>query len=194
MWAEIRDDLVPIVEQAHAGRSLHMDDITLIMERHGDPEETHFAFSYTPVRDEAGAVAGFFCPCMEITGQVMAELRLATETVRQRRLFEQAPGFITILHGPEHVFEFVNKAYLRLFGERDFVGKTIREAFRSWPDKAFTSGSTTFTPPASASSPMASQSASTPCPMRSHRSDSSTSSTSRRGRGRQGHRHLLRGP
>ena len=31
-----------------------MDDITLLTERRGYPEEAHFAFSYTPVRDEAG--------------------------------------------------------------------------------------------------------------------------------------------
>ena len=50
-----------------------MNDITLMMERKGYTEETHFAFSYTPIRDETGSVAGIFCPCMEITGQVLAE-------------------------------------------------------------------------------------------------------------------------
>jgi hypothetical protein len=73
VWHEIRADLLPIVEQAYAGESVHMDDITLIMERRGYAEEAHFSFSYTPVRDENGAVAGFFCPCTEITRQVMAE-------------------------------------------------------------------------------------------------------------------------
>lgn len=42
------------------------------------------------------------------------------------RLFEQAPGFITRLKGPEHVFEFTNAAYRRLCGDRDFVGQTVR--------------------------------------------------------------------
>ncbi|MBL0406682.1 PAS domain-containing protein [Microvirga aerilata] len=129
VWHEIRADLLPIVEKAYGGESVHMDDITLIMERRGYREETHFSFSYTPVRDESGAVAGFFCPCTEITGQVMAERRLAAETERQRRLFEQAPGFITALTGPEHVFEFVNQAYRRLFGDRGYIGRTVRDAF-----------------------------------------------------------------
>ncbi|MDB5594254.1 MAG: hypothetical protein JWM36_1215 [Hyphomicrobiales bacterium] len=148
VWHEIRADLVPVVEQAYAGEPVHMDDITLMIERRGYLEETHFAFSYTPVRDETGATTGFFCPCTEITGQVMAERRLAAETERQRRLFEQAPGFITILHGPEHRFEFVNEAYKRLFGDRDFIGKTVREAFPEltgqgfykWLDQVYTSG------------------------------------------------------
>jgi PAS domain S-box-containing protein len=129
VWSEIRADLVPIVQKAYAGEPVHMDDIELWMERKGHREETHFAFSYTPVRDESGTVTGFFCPCVEITDQVLAERRRAADAKRQRRLFEQAPGFITILSGPEHVFEFANAAYVRLFGDREFVGKSVRQAF-----------------------------------------------------------------
>ena len=77
VWHEIRADLLPIVEKTYGGESVHMDEITLIMERRGYPEETHFSFSYTPVRDGAGTVAGFFCPCTETTRQVMAERRQA---------------------------------------------------------------------------------------------------------------------
>jgi len=129
VWSEIRDDLVPIVEQAYAGHPVHMGDITLFMMRRGFREEAHFAFSYTPVRDETGTVAGFFCPCIETTAQVMAERRQAAEKRRQQRLFEQAPGFITILTGPDHVFEFANQAYSRLFGDRNYVGRTVRQVF-----------------------------------------------------------------
>ena len=82
VWSEIRDDLLPMVEKAYGGEPVHMADITLVIHRRGYPEETHFSFSYTPVRDEAGQVAGFFCPCNDITGQVMAE--------RSRRSSEDA--------------------------------------------------------------------------------------------------------
>src|SRR3712207_1600115 len=68
-----------------------MADITLIMERRGYPEETHFSFSYTPVRDETGAVSGFFCPCTEITRQVMAEEALRTSEARLTSVLEQVP-------------------------------------------------------------------------------------------------------
>lgn len=90
VWHEIRADLLPIVEQAYAGRPVHMDDIALTMERRGYPEETHFAFSYTPVRDEAGAVAGFLCPCVEITEQVLAERRRAFRLAFEERLRDLA--------------------------------------------------------------------------------------------------------
>jgi PAS domain S-box-containing protein len=137
VWAEIKADLIPIVEQAYAGVPVHMDDITLMMDRRGYVEETHFAFSYTPVRDLEGMVDGLFCACTEITEQVLAERRRAADTERQRSLFEQAPGFITILRGPDHVFEFANATYRRLFGERDFVGKTVREAFPELESQGF---------------------------------------------------------
>ncbi len=137
VWSEIEADLIPIVEQAYAGVPVHMDDITLMMSRRGYIEETHFAFSYTPIRGEGGAIDGLFCACTEITGQVLAERRRAADTKRQRRLFEQAPGFITILNGPDHVFEFANATYRRLFGDRGFVGKTVREAFPDLEGQSF---------------------------------------------------------
>ncbi|HEX8417172.1 MAG TPA: PAS domain S-box protein, partial [Methylobacterium sp.] len=90
-----------------------------------------------PVRDERGAVAGMFCACTETTAQVLAEGRQAAETERQRRMFAQAPGFICTLRGPGHVFDFVNDAHTRLFGERHAVGKTLRAAFPELTGQGF---------------------------------------------------------
>ncbi|MFC7475201.1 HWE histidine kinase domain-containing protein [Dankookia sp. GCM10030260] len=91
VWFDILDDIGPILERAFAGEGTHMDDIALTMTRHGYLEKTYFSFSYTPVRDESGAVAGMFCACREITGRVMAgraqEFRLALEA-RLRDLAE----------------------------------------------------------------------------------------------------------
>jgi two-component sensor histidine kinase/ActR/RegA family two-component response regulator len=75
IWEEIWQDLEPIVAQAYAGEALHMEDIPLMMMRKGYLEETHFSFSYTPVRGADGEVQGFLCPCLEITEQVMEERR-----------------------------------------------------------------------------------------------------------------------
>jgi PAS domain S-box-containing protein len=152
VWAEIEGDLIPIVAQAYRGEPVHMNDIELHMERKGYREETHFAFSYTPVRDESGAVAGFFCACTETTAQVLADRRALEQHERYRRLFQQAPGFITILQQPNHVFEFVNDAYTKLFGDRDFIGRTVREVFPElegqgffeWLDEVYATGERHF--------------------------------------------------
>jgi two-component sensor histidine kinase len=75
------------------------------MRRKGHDERTWFTFSYSPVRDEAGRIAGMFCACTETTEKVVAERRLAAESQGLRRLFHQAQGFMCVLRGREHVFE-----------------------------------------------------------------------------------------
>ena len=148
VWSEIRDDLTPIVTQAYGGEPVRMDDITLVMHRKGYAEETHFAFSYTPVRDESGGVAGLFCACIETTEEVFAKRRLVAESDRLRDLFRQAPGFCYVWRGPDHVYEMANDAYFQLVGHRDIIGKPAREAlpeiegqgFFDWADRAFATG------------------------------------------------------
>ena len=50
------------------------------------------------------------------------------EAQRIRQLFDRAPGFIAIMRGPQHVFEFVNRAYVQLVGDRNLVGSTVVSA------------------------------------------------------------------
>ena len=77
IWSEARADLQPLVERAYSGESVHMDDITLMIDREGLDPEAHFAFSYTPIRGDGGHVDGFFCACSETTDMVMARRRQA---------------------------------------------------------------------------------------------------------------------
>ncbi|TCZ52743.1 PAS domain-containing sensor histidine kinase [Roseicella aquatilis] len=90
VWFDIQADVAPILDRAYAGEGTHMDDITLVMTRNGYPEETHFSFSYTPVRDETGAVAGMFCACAETTGRVLVERRQHFRLVLEERLRDLA--------------------------------------------------------------------------------------------------------
>ncbi|WP_420410399.1 sensor histidine kinase [Hoeflea sp.] len=53
---------------------------------------------------------------------------LMSESAEFRRLFQLAPGFFAVLSGPDHVFTFANDAYMRLVGERQLMGRTVREA------------------------------------------------------------------
>jgi PAS domain S-box-containing protein len=129
VWNEAYTELEPLFARVFAGEPVHMQDFGLVLNRDGRLEEAHFAFSYTPVRDEAGRVAGLFGACIEITERVLADRRRAAEQERQRRMFEQAPGFMCILRGPQHVFEFVNNEHKKLFNSADWVGRPVREAF-----------------------------------------------------------------
>lgn len=128
VWSEIRADLEPIVEKTFAGEPVQMDDLPLMMLRRGYLEEAHFSFFYAPVRLATGDVAGLFCACNEITAQVEFGRRAELERERMRLMLGQMPGFIAMLSGPEHRFDYVNGSYETLTGRRDLVGLTVAEA------------------------------------------------------------------
>ena len=48
----------------------------LLLERRGFPEECYFTFSYSPIRDESGAIAGVFTAVAETTSHVIEGRRL----------------------------------------------------------------------------------------------------------------------
>jgi len=148
IWSEIWDDIHPLIERALAGEATYADRLYLEMNRHGYDEPTWFTFSYSPVRDESGRIAGMYCACVEVTEQVLAEKYREEENERFRALFEQAPGIMAVLRGPEHVFELTNQSYLQLVGHRHIIGKSAREAlpevagqgFFELLDRVYTSG------------------------------------------------------
>ena len=67
-----------------------------------------------------------------------ANQNLSQETQRLRTLFEQAPGFIAVVTGPELRFQLANAAYRRLVANRDVIGKTVAEALPEIVDQGFT--------------------------------------------------------
>src|SRR5207342_2644403 len=73
IWADIWDDIEPLIQRALRGEASFMDDMHLLMHRNGYPEDTWYSFSYSPLRDESGRIGGMFCACMETTRKVLAE-------------------------------------------------------------------------------------------------------------------------
>ncbi len=49
------------------------------------------------------------------------------ESVDLAKLFESAPGYIAVVSGPDHVFVVANAAYRQLIGNRELIGKPVRE-------------------------------------------------------------------
>ena len=79
VWAEIWDDIGPRIDTVLAtGKATWDEALLLFLERSGYPEESYHTFSYSPLRDDAGAVVGMLCVVSEDTDRVIGERRMAT--------------------------------------------------------------------------------------------------------------------
>ncbi len=115
-WAEIWDDLDPLVESVFNGQSTWSEDQKLLMNRRGYFEETYFTFSYSPIWSENGTVVGLFCACIETTEKVLAARRIAESERILRATILQSPVAICILRGPQQVVEIANQRMYELWG------------------------------------------------------------------------------
>ncbi len=86
IWSEIWPDIEPLIDAAMRGEASYREDLPLVMNRRGFSEQAWFTFSYSPVRDELGAVAGMFCAVAETTSQVLARARQAFRLSLEERL------------------------------------------------------------------------------------------------------------
>ncbi|MDP9348035.1 MAG: PAS domain S-box protein, partial [Gemmatimonadota bacterium] len=84
--------------------------------------------SAAPVITEEGKRLGAVLTLRDVTEQRRLQRQLEVERVRLREVFLQAPALIAVLRGPEHVYEIANPPYLALLGNRQIVGRPIREA------------------------------------------------------------------
>jgi PAS domain S-box-containing protein len=79
VYPEIWDVIGPMLDNVMAtGEATWSEDLLLLLDRNGYPEETYHTFSYTPVRDENGKVMGVITPVTETTDKVISERRLMT--------------------------------------------------------------------------------------------------------------------
>jgi len=79
VWAEIWPDISPRIDHVMTTGDATWDAaLLLFLERSGYPEESYHTFSYSPLRDDHGAIVGFLCVVSEDTMQVIAERRIAT--------------------------------------------------------------------------------------------------------------------
>src|SRR6202012_2749213 len=89
------------------------------------------------ILDERGVPAGVMAIVVEITDKIKIERELESEREGLTRMFEQAPGFIATMSGPEHRFAMVNEAYRTLVGHRDVIGKPVALALPEVVDQGF---------------------------------------------------------
>ena len=135
-WTDIWDAIGPQIDAVMGGRGATWhEDQHLPIERNGRLEDVWWTYSYSPVRDDDGTIAGTLVVCQETTQRMLSERRmkallgeLKVEQTRLADVFRLAPSFLAVLSGPTYVFELVNDAYYQLVGHRDIVGKALLDA------------------------------------------------------------------
>src|SRR6185503_9190155 len=151
IWSEIWPDISPLIDAAMAGHATYREDLPLVMNRKGYDEQTWFTFSYSPVRDESGQVAGMFCACSETTQKVLAEraLRESNETLERRvnealaerklmaDIVEGTDAFVQVVD-LDYRWLAINQAaaneFSRIFGIRPRAGDSMLDLLAHQPE------------------------------------------------------------
>ncbi len=113
VWEEIWDVIEPLITQVLAGGEATWSEDQLIpIYRNRRLEDVYWTFSYSPVSDESGQIAGVFVTCTETTKAVQSRQALLHSEKRFHSLVAQAPVAIALLLGTDFVVEFINHRML----------------------------------------------------------------------------------
>jgi PAS domain S-box-containing protein len=132
LFAEIWDEYRPLMEATLAGEAQYFVDRPVPLAGRGAERPlSYFTFSWTPLRDATGRVAGFYCAATETTETVRAAAALRASEARFRSFAESSADTLWIVDAATGQLEFLSPAFERLWGEpRDAV---LRDLGR-WAD------------------------------------------------------------
>jgi PAS domain S-box-containing protein len=137
-WPEAAEWNAQVMDTVfHRGETLSVQDLELTLHRNGVGEPVWMNLDYSPVLEEDGTPAAVIAIVVETTGKVRAERELTGQRERLERMFDQAPGFMALLEGPEHRFAMANGAYDDLVGGRELLGRTVAEALPEVTEQGF---------------------------------------------------------
>ena len=98
------------------------------LQRNGIWEDVYFNFIYQAYKEADETISGVTIIANEVTTQAMANKKIAASEQNVSRLFRQAPAIICVHRGPQHVYELSNDIHQQVIGNKDIVGKPVRQA------------------------------------------------------------------
>ena len=139
VWEEIWPEIGPRIQHVlRDGEATWDEGLLLFLERSGFAEETYHTFSYSPVYEDRGAIAGMLCVVTEVTERVLGERQLHTlrdlaalssgTTVQQA-----ADQLVSVLAATPQDVPFVSLYLLNLSEQRAWLAAhhgNIPESFR----------------------------------------------------------------
>lgn len=93
IWADVWDEVRPLVDEALSGRGTYSEEMRLVMTRNGFEEETYWTFSYNPLYDDEGRVAGLMAVTVEVTPVVMSR---RNQQIMQQELLHRVKNILSV--------------------------------------------------------------------------------------------------
>lgn len=140
-----------VSKAAREGQSIRVDDDVFL---HKDGRAVPVSYSVAPMISD-GKPAGAVLTFADVTERRRNELEkeflmkeIQTSHNQMANVFKQAPAFMCILRGAQHVVEKANDRYMELVGHRKVLNRTMRESlpelesqgFFELLDRVFTTG------------------------------------------------------
>ena len=150
VWPEIWDFIKPLIDQVLVkGEAVWMEDQLVPFYRNGRMEDIYWTFSYSPVEDECGKIAGVLVSCYETTEKLTTIRSPQASDQRFQNLVRESNIGIIVLIGKEIRVEVVNEAWCRLIDRSpaELLGKPLfdiipdaEDPFRELLDKVRETG------------------------------------------------------
>lgn len=90
-----------------------------------------------PLKDAAGHVHGFSKIFRDSTNEQLAAREVQLAHNQMTEIFKQAPAFMCVLRGPQHIVEMANDRYMELVGHRNILNKAVRESLPELAGQGF---------------------------------------------------------
>ncbi|HWA17289.1 MAG TPA: ATP-binding protein [Gemmatimonadales bacterium] len=116
-----------LLEAGFRGASGCHRNVSFSVERNGASEEAWFDLYFAPALDGERGIGGVLITAIETTTQ-MAFLS---------ELFQQAPSFMAVLRGKDHIFALANETCRKLVGNREVIGLPLRVALPELVNQGF---------------------------------------------------------
>ncbi len=116
-WTEIWHIIKPLIDQVLTGGSTWSEDQLIPIFRNGKIEDVYWTFSYSPVTDESGDIAGVLVTCTETTEKINTFKRLEESNKKYFNNIMQAPAAMCVFRGKDHVVEIANQKVLEMWGK-----------------------------------------------------------------------------
>ena len=127
-WPEAWQFAGPVFDRVlRQGSSEFYEDAQFELVDRGRAATHYISLSYSPVRTELelALLDHLRSPERPVAGPLPRALAAAVTMHAwiRRHVFDQAPGFIAVLRGPDHVFEIVNESFYQLVGHHEILGQ-----------------------------------------------------------------------